>query len=58
MCLCGTCVCTCECWLLNFWGGKPRARRAVKLLTTEGDVGGSLHWGISQCDTEVATTRL
>lgn len=55
MCLCGTCVCTCECWLLNFWGGKPRARRAVKLLTTEGDVG---DWGISQCDTEVATTRL
>lgn len=23
-----------------FWGGKPKARRAVKLLTMEGDVGG------------------
>lgn len=23
-----------------FWGGKPKARRAVKLPTMEGDVGG------------------
>lgn len=45
MCLC-LCVCTCECWLLSFWGGKPKARQAVKLLTTEGDVGG-LHTGES-----------
>lgn len=38
MCLC-VCVRACECWLLNFWEGEPKDRRAVKLLITQGDVG-------------------
>lgn len=38
-------MCLCVCAHVNagysiFWGSKPKARRAVKLLTTEGDVGG------------------
>lgn len=26
----------CECWLLHIWGGKPKTRWAVKLLTMQG----------------------
>lgn len=33
-------MCMCACWRSNIWGGKPEARRAVKLLTTEGHAGG------------------
>lgn len=55
-------MCLCVCAHVNagyeiFGEGEPKDRRAVKLLTTEGDAGGGgggrLHWGVFQCDTEV-----
>lgn len=49
------CVCACECWI--FGGAKPKARRAVKLLTRERDAGG-LHSGDQQQPTGALFSRL